>query len=376
MYKNNKHKKIGILTFHFPYNFGAMLQAYALQKVILNATNANCEVIAYEPPEHVNIFVPRIRNCFKINIRGGLIGTVKEVLYGIYLYFKEKNHIRKYNFASFQRKYLKKSKVYRTKNELGKNLSYDCIIVGSDQIWRKDVRSGYDNTYFLDFPDAELKRFTYAASAGGCFPTEDLPILRKYFDTFNVISVREKNLSTQLDEFGIANRVDLDPTLLLNKQDYILLEKQIHLPSKFIFVYLCRDNNIIRVLDCLSKKLCLDIVVGPYVDFKDKTPFKYINLDYIGPREFLYCVHNAEFIVTSSFHCTVFSIIYDRPFLAMPQIGNFDRIFNLLETYNLQEHIFSSLNNITYEHDYEEAHNSIRNDKEASLEYIKSIVNS
>ena len=367
MFKSNK-KRIGILTFHFPYNYGAMLQAYALQKTISKNKNIYCEIIAYEPEEHTNIFKVSIKNYITFKEVSGFFNKIKVILSGCYAYFKERNIERDYNYRKFQR-LLKKSKKFKSKTNLVKHLNYDVIVVGSDQIWRKF--ENYDDVYFLNFNSSNIKKVSYSASAGGCFPNEDLTLIKDYLCKFDFISVREKVLSNQLLECGIPNRVDFDPTLLLQKDDYIKIEKKVKRKKDFIFVYLCRDERLVKVLNYVSQKFNYEIVVGPYVDFKEKVNFCFSKLDYIGPQEFLYCVHHAAFVVTSSFHCTVFSIVFDTPFTILDGIGAFERIKNLLDLTELRSHIFESLEKIDFDSDYRKAKNIINNSTKSSIQYIE-----
>ena len=366
MSKSNK-KRIGILTFHFPYNYGAMLQAYALQKMISKNKSIYCEIIAYEPEEHTSIFRVSIKNYIRFKEVSGFFNKIKTILSGVLSYFKERNIERNYNYRKFQR-LLKKSKKYKSKKFLLQHLNYDVIIAGSDQIWRRF--KDYDDVYFLNFGSCNIKRVSYSASAGGTFPYEDLIFIKKYLSKFDYISVRENSLSNQLLECGIKSRVDLDPTMLLQREDYIKIEKGVKINKKFVFVYLCRDERLVNVLNYLSKKFNYEIVVGPYVNFKEKVKFGLSQLDYIGPQEFLYCVHHASFVVTSSFHCTVFSIIFDTPFSVLDGIGAFDRIKNLLELTELKSHIFESLEKIDFDSDYKNAKDIIHETAQSSIQYI------
>ena len=367
-----KNKKIGILTYHFPYNYGAMLQAYALQKAINHISK--CEIIDYEPDYHTKQYVPRIKNYISLKSAANPIAALKSSIFGLYGYFKDNNHIKKHNFESFK-KLLKKSKKLITITDLKKELChYDIVIVGSDQIWKKS--QNYNFEYFLSFEDLNLKKYSYAASAGSCFPVEDLSLIIPLLIDFECVSVREKALADQLTEFGINCQIDLDPTLLLKKEDYIKIEKKKKVKNKYIFVYFCHDDRAIAPLKHLSETLNAEIIFGPYVSFKTKIDFEYKLWDYLSPQEFLYCIHHACLIVTSSFHCTVFSILYNKPFIVFDGVGAFERIKNLLEFTDLTSHIFKSEDSIDFSYDYENAIKSIVSSAKSSYDYLNRIVNS
>lgn len=372
MYKRSKKsdQKIGILTYHFPYNCGAMLQAYALQKALNK--KCNCEIINYAPDYHTKAFVPRIKNYIQFHGQKNPLKIIKTILYGIYGYFNDNCHLIKHNYEKFQ-KYIPRSKKLTTEEELKKaKNNYDKIIVGSDQIWRKN--QNYNLEYFLNYDKASPKKYSYAASAGSCFPPEDMQKIRSLLDDFVYVSVREESLAHQLNEYNIPCRVDIDPTFLLKKEDYIKLEKKVKTGGKFIFVYLCRDERVLDVLKELSEKLNAEVIFGPFVSFQRKIDFKYKFCDYFGPQEFLYCVHHASLVITSSFHCTVFSILYDTPFLVFDRIGKFERIKNILELTRLENHIFKSPDSIDFNSDYENAKKVISSYVQSSYDYLDKIV--
>lgn len=368
MHKNSKsvNQKIGILTYHFPYNCGAMLQAYALQKAL--GEKCDCEIIDYAPDYHTKAFVPKIRNYIHPDNTKNPLNIIK----GIYGYYKDNCHLIKHNNEQFQKK-LKKSKRIKTEEALkAVEKNYDKIIVGSDQIWRKF--KNYHFEYFLNFDEENPKKYSYAASTGSCFEPEDMPIVKNLLSDFRFVSVREKALADQLSKYGIPCRVDIDPTLLLKKEDYTKLEKCVKTNGRFIFVYLCRDDRALNVIKYLSEKFEAEVIFGPFTGFKADIDFKYRFCDYFGPQEFLYCIHHASFVVTSSFHCTVFSILYNTPFVVLDKIGKFERIKNLLGFTKLESHRFVSLDSIDFNSNYENARNTISSLAQTSYNYLEEIV--
>ena len=161
---------------------------------------------------------------------------------------------------------------------------------------------------------------------------------------------------------------------MLNREDYEQIEKAVKIHKNYIYVYLCHDDRAVETLDYLSKALNCEIIFGPSVEFKSPISFEYKQWDYLGPREFLYCIHHASFIVSSSFHCTVFSILYNRPFLVFDRVGTFERIRNLLEFTGLSNHIFDSIEKIDYSTNYNNAVDSIRQKAKESLNYVEEII--
>ena len=371
-YCKKSPQKIGILTFHFAYNCGAMLQAYALQKAL--GEKCSCEIINYAPEYHTKVYIPKIKSYIRINNKRNPLKAIREILVGIYSYFKEKNHLRKCNFERFCKR-IPQSRKITTVEELQKALpNYDKVIVGSDQIWRR-YSEGYRLEYFLDFPNCNSKKYSYAASAGSCFPQEDILLIKNYLQDFQRISVREKVLEDQLRANGVSCRTDVDPTLLLEKENYLNIEKKVKIKGKYIFVYLCKDERALEVLKQLSNSLNATVIFGPSVIFHGKIDFEYRLMEELGPQEFLYCIHNACFVVTSSFHCTVFSILHEKPFVVFNKVGTFDRIKNLLEQTKLETHIFRSIEEIDMRSNYQSARSAILACAKTSYDYLDQIVN-
>ena len=287
--------KVGILTFHCAYNFGAMLQVYALQEV-LKKMGHNAEIINYRP-DYLETKKPHFtwrsyisRNPF--GIKAKIKGTLNyKAYYGTY--------------NDFERKYLNLS-------NLTVPCHYDRIIIGSDQVWNKRFNAN-DPIWYGELPKGITadKLITYAASAGDAKETElDRDAIIRNSNRFSSILVREEALYRQLGLLNIPSEIVLDPTFLADDgvwsewQDRIFREK-------YIIVYQGRsDDNVIRIAKSLAnQKKCRIVTVDQY-----RNSFcqgvKHVN---ISPREFVEAVRHAECVVTSSFHGTAVSIITSTP---------------------------------------------------------------
>ena len=310
-----KKRKIGILTLNGNNNFGNKLQNYALKKKL--------EEYNYE------VYTLWFYDNFKERIKA----FVKR-----FVFFK-KEYRRENIFEKFTCKYLNR-KYYKNSNI---NTKYDKFVVGSDQVWNyefKGVRDNFDR-FFLNFSPT-IKNFSYAASIS----VENIPEnyckkIKNNLNNLKYISVREESTKRKLEE--ISNRNDIytliDPTMLLSANEWnklIKVPKQINIKNnkKYILNYFLGELSKERkeMIDKIAKENNCQII--NILDKKD--PF-YIS----GPEEFLYLEKNAFLICTDSFHASVFSIIFNRPFLVFERedikISSMNsRIATLLSKFDLE----------------------------------------
>ena len=354
------NKKIGILTFHWANHFGAILQAWALNRLLINM-GYEAEIINFLPRLallHSQVLKPsklakkhlvRSNSIFRGIRRIAVepiryIYNLREIIHKDALF----NHFRKH----FMRV---SSKAIDSINELKqKCLEYDICLVGSDQVWNPDFLIHSDFAYLLPFRLGQVKKIAFSASIA----TEDVPptILKLYKATlsdFSFISLREKT-HCRLLSLLLRRKVysTLDPTLLVNRESYeSIMNKDMSLPyDKYILVY----NLGLSVLP-LAKKVA-NIVKLPTIIYHKPQGIKQIIRKYPfseyfktapsfpleGPREFLVLLENAELVITDSFHGTALSILFEKPFIAVitnPEKKS--RIINLLELFELEKRLFT-----------------------------------
>lgn len=300
--------KIGIMTLQGAKNSGAVLQAYALSNTI---SNLGHEV------DFVNFIsdgeFERNKNHISLN---------KAIMARKLYYILFKKSIRKRNklFETFSRDFLKTNPSnYRIReNELPElTKSYDCLVCGSDQIWSQDPKL-YDKTdaYFINFP-YEGKKISYAASFGDRI-NHSQEITKKIItniEKFDNVSVREEEAMTYLKENGIYSEVVVDPTLLIKSSDWEKLAILPEVKEKYILYFSVNSRKYsINIARHLAKKAGLKVVeINPHPKSWNSGFEKRYDT---GPREFLGYILNAEYIVTNSFHGTVFSILFNKKFIA------------------------------------------------------------
>lgn len=330
--------KVGILTLHNANNYGAVLQAYALQTYLLNS-GIDVEIIDFTPNINSN------KNIAKRSYIRKLITYVSQPK----AYFDMKNKRKK--FCEFRKSNFKLSGMtYYGDNHISKKPPlYDVYIVGSDQVWNMDITNGTES-FFLDFVK-DGRKLSYAASIGKDFLTEnEKNCIEKYLGSFNAVSVREKTLVEILKEnFSIDAMCVLDPVFLLDKSSWLSIETKIHLPQRYILCYMMEySEDLVEHTRSVARQLkCLPIFISSV-----KREFTGIKLRDLGPREFLYVMSNAQYVCTNSFHGTAFSIIFEKNFTVVKHSRLNTRISSLLDRLGLNGRFLDSPNFANGDIDY------------------------
>ena len=325
--------KIGILTFHCAHNYGAVLQCYALQQY-LRSLGYEVLLVNYRPEYLLKPYtrVPALGNT-------SLVGKIKILLNFILSFFVRV--IRYRGFEKFINKYLLVSKVVNREDI--DSLTCDVYIVGSDQVWNPKITEGFDDVYLGNFVvRRNVKKITYAASISLSDLTEEQSIyLKKALYNFNAISVREYkmiSLLQPLTNFKLMQVVD--PTFLLDKQDWDKLVSNIPpCQGKYVLTYQVEVNpNVNRIAHLIARQLnarLIQLVAWPTIKYKNSLR------QTTDPAAFVSYIKHAECVVTSSFHGTAFSILYQRPFYVVDlhslHGGSNERLKTVLSTFHLEE---------------------------------------
>lgn len=345
--------KIGIITFHFPYNCGATLQCLALQTKLEQLGN-QVSVINYRPWYHQNRYVPLKNPVYY----GGKMMKKKSENDPIYkrLYrgadgfarvvWSWRNYgkiaPREKKFRAFIQKNLHETKVYRTMDQLRNDPpALDMYVCGSDQLWNAKLTEGvFDPAYFLDFGGKEVKRISYAMGANfdGVDGVEEQ--LKTLLSPFDAVSLREEKCLPQVQQAlpgGVPTRVDLDPTFLLEEKDYLPLMPDKTLESEpFILTYAMPNESQHKVYNAariFGEKMGMKVidVCGNPTQVNQKVADNRI----CGPDEFLWYMKHASYVLTNSFHGTAFSVIFRKQFAVVPHTVTGNRVSELLEKLGL-----------------------------------------
>lgn len=327
---------IGILTFHYTYNFGAMLQVYALQETL---KQINKDYIVYvvdyskEPYEQRN----KYDRWSKPNPKKFIPMLKYLIKRPIYYCVRENLNLRKSNFLKFYKNINVTEKKIQDWREIG-NLNLDVYICGSDQIWNPKITQKLDGAFFAEFKVSNnAKKISYAASVGGLselkgYEEEFLKKIRN----FQYLSVREKELEEFIKEKNITVTQVLDPTLLLPKEYYDNVCSERLIKEKYILVYeLAKDPQIMKTAKLLSEKYGLKII--DIYEYPRLIGQRYKVFNIAGPSEFLSLIKYADYVIGSSFHGVAFSIIFEREFYVVKHETRNDRMESLLQALELKE---------------------------------------
>lgn len=380
-------KKIGICACYDTRNFGSMLQALATQIAVENL-GYESEYIIYKKkktPAYLIKQAPRLLNRNLMSDRVRVYKRKKTVKKYPDIY--SGTLLREKNFRRFQKEHYRHfSKPYYGYDALKKGATnYSSVVVGSDQLWTPGGLA--TNFYNLMFVPDHVNKVSYATSFGvSQIPWYQRSRTRKYLKRIDSLSVREVRGREIIKEIsGRDAKVVVDPTLLLTKEEWMetIPPKRI-VEEPYIFCYFLGENPEHRkIAEELKEKTGLKIVCTPFLDSFvpcDKT-FGDQQLFDIGPDDFVNLIRGAEFILTDSFHGSVFSIIHHKKFITLNrfaggQQSRNSRIDSLCQILGLEDRRYRS--NILEEMEAAIDYDAVEEKKEAmridSLIFLKESI--
>lgn len=312
--------KVGILTFHWANNYGAVLQAYALLSKLKELGH----------------------DAYIIDRRM----IYKGILRKLYHKFSYEHFFSWRKFWKYTDTFLKpKTRAYMSHDDLVtnfKNENFDAVIVGSDQVWRWKL---IGLNYFLDFiTDHKTKRYSYAASFGldEWHGTEDdRKTISALLKQFNRISVREETgVRICKETFKVDAELVLDPTLLHTAEFYeqTLLKNYKRQPSGKVVSYILGKNKKPQVVEIANWAKSINLkhneLFWTTIEHPSLIGKSTFHLTHVTPIEWLNEIRNAEYVITNSFHATVFSILFQKQFVVLAHEGGgnnrIETLFNAL----------------------------------------------
>jgi len=345
--------RIAIISLPLSYNYGGYLQCYALMEILRELGH---EVYYLQREKGKQSSLKKIIDSFKsicehIGLENIIYTFEKQTNSG--LFYKTKY------FRLFTRKYIKTiSPVLRSTDDIRsycKKHNIQAYITGSDQIWRGSYSRSV-NDAFLGFAQKNAIKIAYAPSLGSDiweFTKEQTDFIENQLNTFKAISVREKDGIKLLEKnikLNITPIVVLDPTLLLSKEHYLNITKQVPY-RKGVLTYILNNNekkaHIINEF-CKKRNLQSYSVINPKTNSNTiKGAQGYPIEDWIAG------FRDANFVMTDSFHAIVFSIIFNKPFWVFENEarGN-SRLKNILQLFECNDRFISTqedLNTIEWE---------------------------
>ncbi len=364
-------KKIGIITIHKIFNYGSVLQAYALQKVC-EELGYNVEIIDYNFPNkfHNNNnyahFTDKQQNepkWIKLLFSLDLLRQHRSI----------KRFVSKYQNLS--------SKKYNSPDDL-KNYTpiYDIYISGSDQIWNPRYCNG-DPAYMLHFASDKSLKISYATSINSdILNTELVPLYKQLLSRYKNISVREESgVRTIKEILGKEPIVALDPTLLLNFETWNQLAvKKIQLKKKYILCYFMNYAfNAFPYVDefikHIQKQTGYEIVHVARPPHKFEIRYNHYRIG-ASPEEFLSLIRDSEMVVTTSFHGTAFAVNYGKPVFSIVKEKNASdsRQISLMRACGLEQNVISIMDPFP---DSSQAYYNIKKEQEQLCELRKISLN-
>lgn len=305
---SSEKRKIGVLTF-FQSNYGAVLQAFALQHYLKGISDCDVELIDFTTSQH-----RKASRIFQKSGSNNPLFRAADFLLTCLRYVPLK--IRQVRTRRFKRAWITMSPRYSTIEELAINPTRaDIYITGSDQVFNPS--SPFSRVYYLDFlKDAPMK-VAYAASFGISEFSDSLTeVIRPMINDFDYISCRERSGTAYINSFSsVSAETTVDPVFLLDEPFWSRLSVSSWHGRPYIFVY---DLNGGEKLVALAKSVQAYIRAPIVCLTGNKRAFyKVDKLTFsAGPREFLGWIRDAAFVVTDSFHGSSFSMIFNKPFLS------------------------------------------------------------
>lgn len=383
-------KKVGIVSCYFQPNYGSMLQALATQMALdkLGYENETIDISGFNG----EIKKAKMLYFAKASLTSGIlltkIGRAKDAVvrkFQINDYTKNAG-IRDKAFRRFEKEYFKMSPVYKSKKELSENCSrYDAVLVGSDQLWLPgNIAADY---YTLNFVPENVNTIAYATSFGqSSLPKDSSKLAKVFLNKIKHIGVREESGAKLIENItGRKVPVVCDPTLLFTSEEWMSIQNELSIINgDYIFVYFLGSNPLHReFVTRLKKETGLKVVCLPHIDefVKEDDECSDVKLYDIDPGQFLNLIRNAKYICTDSFHCSVFSIQYEKEFFTFRRFasGNKQSTNSRLDTLfgltGIEGRLLVGDENIPDVLDlkinYEQVHERLRKSREASYRYLK-----
>ncbi|RGN48684.1 MULTISPECIES: polysaccharide pyruvyl transferase family protein [unclassified Bacteroides] len=390
-------KKIGIVTVHFYHNYGSMLQAFATQYAIEKHCNCIAEIIDCCPPgmfyatqnaydyNHPSDFhFTQLIHGSRKSIKGKLIYIYKYKLFRQFLWHIKNiqgDKVDYRNFTSFRKNFHLSKYHYKTENLYDNPPIYDAYVVASDQVWNAYIT--YNNpVYFLTFVRNKAIKLAYAPSIG----LPEIPShVKEYFvkglKNLDFLSSREKESAELISKLSGKKALHvLDPTLLLNKNEWEVFADKEKIGRNYVLTYFLQPTEYMYKL---SQKVANDLNL-PIIHIGGDEKSIEGNATYSGPisvEKWLRLFMDASIVVTNSFHGMAFSANFNRPFITTLRWKDSKTSMNarhrsFIDQFNFHQQFFKEgkfpeMKNYTI--DYSLINQQLEEERRKSLSYLSHI---
>lgn len=371
--------KIGILTFwKTEDNYGQLLQNYAAQSLLrslghetflVKATNGH----EYNPTLR-DMLMSKLRTVYRLlPYPGYMLKRATGSLCYTLTHGKLRRTVTKRGFEDFRKQYLNCTPREYTLEDLKScPPQADAFVVGSDQIWNTT-----DGIYFLSWAPDTVKKVSMAASFGSREPSEDFTkLIAPWLGRFDLITVREQGGIAICTEAGAGDaRLVPDPTLMLRSEDYLKIASGPQCEEPYLFIYFLGTRTRInwKEIHAFARRKGLKVIYVGSQGQEDKFPKEEPTVE-----QWLSLMANAKYVVTNSFHGTVFAMLFHRQFMVYPVCGLAarmnDRLTTLLNPLNLSGRIYAgNLAEIEKPIDYNTVFESLDREALAARQTFSSI---
>jgi hypothetical protein len=363
-----ENQKVGIVTWFYYPNPGTAFQAYALQYFINNLPNFRAEILNLEGSTSDSLQ----------NAANAAINRYYAKHYGfLSIFVRIYLGINSYMYCSFQRKKIVKWPMKALKAEKFTSVSdrYDWIIVGGDQLWNLHINPSFlfSKYLFLDFVKGKRKGAYGPSTGNDVWPEEVKEQVKELLSDFSFIGVREKQAVSMVQELvKVPVHWSLDPTFLLDKNDWAKRARKPQISEDYIFEYCIIKSPLLRkITEELSEMTGLPIIeshgdICKHVPSARKMPHP-------SADTWLGYLMNAKYVVTDSFHGCAFSINTNKDFYIAVTI-NGSRIYSILELFGLQNRVLKCVDDIDLSKsiDWDEVNVRLEDRRKETQDWLKS----
>lgn len=363
--------KTATVTFHAAHNYGAMLQAYAFQQFLFSLGVSN---------EIINLQIPESRQKYSYPSFNGY-SSIRKIIHLFDVFARREKYRLFESFLSNDLVLTKK--VYETADSiLELDAEFDCFISAGDQIWNPKLFD-WSPAYFL--PGITSKHISFAVSMGhspeNLFDSDERRReIGKWLSQYETISVREIRTAKVLEQhLGLCPSVNLDTACLLSSEDWSKNENKStikRLSYKFVLAYSPSYNSLCNKIGAeIGSYLHLKTVLMTPCPFGERKKYKNLRMKQkTGPWEFLWLIKHAEFVLCSSYHAVIFSLLFHKPFFFL-DTKNDSRAHHLLDMVGMSDKIISPENYLlkmpkAYDVNFEESDRIIAEERGKSREYL------
>ncbi|WP_251197529.1 polysaccharide pyruvyl transferase family protein [Anaerotardibacter muris] len=383
-------KTIVLATCYDKVNYGSLLQAYATQAAVeqIGFTPVTIDKSGLQAEIGKNRREYYARHLFDIELYRAKLGYVfHRIKQKVNPSFGKKMQARRNKFKAFVEEHIILGPHFLSFEELSKYCQkFEDVVVGSDQLWLPVNISG--DFFTLSFVPDPVKKISYSTSFGvSKLPPNYMKKAKEFLKSYYAISVREQSGLRIIEDLGLEATVTCDPTMLIDKDQWARVSDESYpAPDKpYIFCYLLGDNiwhreEVKRISQETGYPILAISHCDEYVAYDDKQFADFQPYD-VGPAQWLTLLRNAAYVCTDSYHGTVFSILFERPFTSFRRHNNQgsqstnSRLDTLLNRMNLQgricEHPGQTRSHIDHKIDQEELLELVENYRAESYEWLQ-----